>query len=183
MKFFLDFLPILAFFVVYQTFDIFAATATAIAISLIQAAVTIIRGQKLEFAQIVTLVMISVLGGATLISQNAIFIKWKPTGVYWILAIVFFASQFIGKQTIIQRMLDKALELPAIVWKKLNVCWGLFFLVMGTLNLYIAYNFDLDTWVKFKLFGSLGLTFAFVLIQGIFISKYLPDAKANDSSK
>lgn len=174
MKFFFDLLPIIIFFVAYKLYNIYVATLCAIIAVIGQIAVTLIRGKRPDMMQLVTLAMILLLGGATLFFRNEMFIKIKPTVVYWILAIIFATSQFIGKKTLVEKMLEKSLSLPHKTWILLNTTWYSFFFFMGILNLLVVYLFDTDTWVNFKLFGTLGLTMLFVIIQGYVISKFLP---------
>lgn len=174
MKLFFDLLPIIIFFAAYKTYGIYAATTAAIATVLIQFFVILIKKQKPDLMQWVTLVMIIVLGGSTLWLQNELFIKWKPTAVYWVLGILFAASQWIGNKNLVQKLLEKNLSLPSHLWQTLNLSWAFFFLIMGFLNLFVVYYFDTDTWVNFKLFGTLGLTLVFMFFQGALIYKHLP---------
>jgi intracellular septation protein len=107
------------------------------------------------------------------------FIKWKPSVINWLFGVVFFASQFIGEKTIIERMMSQAIDIPAPIWIKLNTAWSLFFISVGFVNLYVVYNYDTDTWVNFKLFGMLGLTFTFVILQSLYLAKYIKDDDGN----
>lgn len=173
MKALYDFIPIIIFFGVYKTVDIYAATAAAIVASLVQVAYSRIKNGHFENSQLIALGSIGILGGATLLLKDEIFIKWKPTVAYWILAVVFLGSRFIGKKTILQRMADSSIELPKKVWQQLNYSWVLFFMMMGLTNLYVIYHFDTDTWVNFKFFGTLALTLLFIVLQGLVMSKYL----------
>jgi intracellular septation protein len=172
MKLLLDFLPIALFFIAYKLGNIYIATGIAIVASLIQVLWSRSRQGRFETMPLITLGILSVLGGATLIFQNELFIKWKPTAVYWILALVFLFSQFLTKKPIIQRMAEQNLNLPPAAWKKLNISWVLFFTLMGCANLYVVKNFDTDTWVNFKLFGTLGLTLVFIILQVIYMARY-----------
>jgi intracellular septation protein len=185
MKFLFDFFPILLFFVAYKFFDIYTATAVAIAASFIQVGWFWLQHRRVEKMLIITLVMVTVLGGATLIFQDETFIKWKPSVVNWLFGIAFLGSQFIGKKPIIQRMMEASIEMPEKVWFHLNSAWSIFFIAMGFLNLYVAYNFDTDTWVNFKMFGMIGLTFLFIIGQGFFIGRYVKSepAAANSDEK
>ena len=122
---------------------------------------------------LITFCLIFVLGGATLLLHDPVFIKWKPTGIYWLTALVFLGSQFYGKKTLVQKMMENNLQLPNFAWSKLNLAWVCFFTIMGCLNVYIAYNFDTNTWVNFKFFGGLGLTLIFVVIQSLYLSKHV----------
>jgi intracellular septation protein len=173
MKFLFDFLPILLFFVIFKLYDIYLATAVAIAASTLQVAWLWLQHRKVESMPLVTLALIVVLGGATLVLQDETFIKWKPTAVNWLFGAVFLGSQFIGKKTITERMLGANMALPRTVWSRLNASWVIFFVAMGVVNLYIAFNFDTETWVNFKLFGMMGLTLVFVLGQAFYLARHL----------
>ncbi len=173
MKLLADFLPILLFFVAYKFSGIFVATAVAIAVSVGQVAWAWFRHGKVERMPLVTAGLMVVLGGATLAFHDDTFVRWKPTAVNWVFALVFVGSQFIGGQPLIRRMLGANLELPEAVWRKLNLAWASFFAAMGVANLYVAFNFDTDTWVNFKLFGMMGLTLAFVLAQAVYLTRHV----------
>lgn len=178
MKLLLDFFPIIIFFGVYKyTGDIIMATAILIPATLLQLLYTWIKEHKIEKMQLVTLVLVIVMGGATVIFQDKTFIQWKPTVVNWLFGAAFLGSHFIGAKTIIERIMSANIELPQHVWKTLNVAWVFFFLSMGALNLFVAYNFSEETWVNFKLFGMLGLTVVFIVIQGLYMSKYINNAE------
>jgi len=173
MKILLDFLPILLFFIAFKFYGIYVATGVAIAVSAAQVIGYWLKYRRVEKMSVITLVLIAVLGGATLLLHNELFIKWKPTAINWAFAIAFWGSQYIGSKSLTQRMLDGNISLPATIWRRLNLSWVVFFSVMGLLNLYVVYNFDTDTWVNFKLFGLMGLTLIFVLLQAIYMGKYV----------
>ena len=175
MKFLFDFFPILLFFIAYKVFDIYVATAVAIAASFVQVGWFWLQYRRVEKMHVITLLMITVLGGATLIFHDDTFIKWKVSVVNWLFGIAFLGSQFIGKKPIIQRMMEASVDLPAPIWLRLNLAWALFFISTGFLNLYVAYNYDLDTWVNFKMFGMLSLTILFIFVQALFIGRYIKD--------
>jgi len=178
MKFLFDLFPIILFFVAYKFFGIFTATAVAIAATFAQIAWVWHRHRKVDNMLWVSLGLIVVFGGATLIFKNPTFIKWKPTVLYWLFACTLFISDlFIGKN-LIKAMMQKQVTLPEIVWKKLNLSWASFFAVMGCVNLYVAYNYPEDTWVNFKLFGILGMMLVFVVLQGAMLSKYIEDKES-----
>ena len=180
MKLLFDFFPIVLFFIAYKTHGIFVATAVVIAATVAQVSYVWIRSKKIESMHLVTLAIIIVFGGATLIFKDEAFIKWKPTIINWIFGIAFLASHFIGRQPLIERLMGKNLTLPANVWSRLNMIWVLFFLSLGCINLYVIYSFDTDTWVNFKLFGMLGLMLAFIVVQTIYLSRYMelqPESK------
>jgi len=174
MKLLVDFLPIVIFFVVYKmTNDLILATAILIPATMLQMGYTWLTTKKIEKMQLVTLIMVVVLGGLTVALQDGQFIKWKPTIVNWLFGLAFLGSQFIGKKPVVQRLMEKGIQLPSRIWRQLNFAWFVFFAVMGSLNLYVAFNYSEATWVDFKLFGMLGLTL-FILAQGIYMSRFMP---------
>jgi len=174
MKFLYDFFPVLFFFIAYKLYDIYVATAVVMVSALLQTGGYWLKFKKFETTHLLTLGLVMVLGGATLFFQNPMFIKWKPTLVNWMFAIAFLGSQWIGSKPIIERMLGAQVKLPVAVWTRLNLAWVVFFLLSGAVNLYVAYNFSEATWVNFKLFGMMGLTVVFIIIQTAYISRYLP---------
>jgi len=183
MKLLLDFLPVIIFFIVYKsTDDIILATAVLIPATLLQMLYTWIKTHKIEMIQVVTLALVVVLGGATILFQDKTFIQWKPTVVTWLFAAAFLGSQYIGEKTIIQRLMQGTIEMPRQAWIQLNYAWVIFYILLGGINLFVAYTMSEETWVNFKLFGMLGLTFIFILLQGFYISKHVePDASDNSS--
>ncbi len=180
MKLLFDFFPIFLFFVVYKVADIYAATLAAIVATAVQVAVTWFKTRKIEPMHLVSLAIIAIFGGATLFLKDELFIKWKPTVLNWLFGIVFLASQLFSKRTLIERMLSSQIELPGSVWRRLNLSWAFFFVTLGGVNLFVIYNFNTETWVNFKLFGLLGLTFLFVVIQSIYLARFLPEPKPEE---
>lgn len=175
MKLLFDFFPIILFFIAYKTYDIYIATAVAIAATFIQVFYSWVRYRKVENMQWVTLIILIIMGGATLYFQNEQFIKWKVSVINWLFGIAFLSSQFIGKKPLVERMMSGNIELPDYIWKRLNLSWCFFFISVGFVNLYIIFNFDTETWVHFKLFGMLGLTIIFVILQAIYLSSYITE--------
>lgn len=172
MKLLFDFFPILLFFICYKFFGIYTATAVAMGASVFQVVFHRLKYQSYEKLHIISLVLILVLGGATLFFHNPWFIKWKPTGIYWLSALVFLGSTFIGKKPIIQKMMEGNVQLPSKIWLRLNYAWAIYFMLMGALNLYVAYYFNTDIWVNFKLFGGAGFMLVFVFIQALYLTKH-----------
>lgn len=180
MKLLFDFFPIILFFVTFKFYEdqhqgILAATAVVIVATAVQVGVTWARHRKVENMHLVTLVLVVVLGGVTLLLDDEIFIKWKPTVVNWLFGIAFLVSQFIGRRPLVERMLGANVKLPPAVWGRLNLSWVGFFAFVGVLNLYVVYNYDTATWVNFKLFGLMGLTLLFVLAQAFYMMRHMPD--------
>ncbi len=180
MKILYDFFPILLFFIAYKLFDIYTATATAIVATFVQVGLFWLRHRRFEKMHLITLAIISLFGGATLLLHDPVFIKWKPTVAYWLFAAIFLGSQFIGGKCIIERMMGHAFQAGNGIWVKLNLAWVGFFIAMGFANLYVAYNYAEATWVNFKLFGLMGLTFIFVLAQGLVLSRHVQPHPDNE---
>lgn len=179
MKILLDFLPVIVFFAVYKfTNDILLATAVLIPATLLQMLYSWKVQGKIEKMQLVTLVLVVLLGGATLAFQDKAFIQWKPTIVNWLFAVGFLATQFIGDKTVVERLMGSSMELPKAIWSRLNLAWVVFFIAVGIVNLYVAYNFSEEVWVDFKLFGMLGLTLLFIILQGLYIAKHAKEPEA-----
>jgi intracellular septation protein len=175
MKLLFDFFPVLLFFIAFKAFGIFVATAVAMGATFGQIAFLWWRGRKIDKMLWVSLAVITVFGGATLMLANETFIKWKPTVLYWLFGTALLVASLAFKKNLVRSMMEHQVSLPEEVWKRLQASWIAFFAVMGGLNLYVAYNFSTDAWVNFKLFGGLGLMLAFVLLQALMLAKYVHD--------
>jgi intracellular septation protein len=177
MKFLFDIFPVLLFFVAFKIWGIYVATAVAIVATLGQVAWCWLRHRKVDNMLWVSLAIIVVFGGATLWLHDETFIKWKPTVLYWLFGAVLLVSDLVFRKNLIRAMMGKQLTLPDPVWRKLNLSWVLFFVVMGAANLYVAFRYSTDFWVNFKLFGGIGLMLAFVVAQGVMLSRYIEEEK------
>jgi intracellular septation protein len=177
MKPLLEFFPIVLFFITYKLYDIYMATSVLMVATLLQILVYRLIYRKVETLQWITLGLILVFGGATLYLQNEQFIKWKLTIIEWLFGCALLVSQFVGNKTFIERMLGANLELPAVLWKRLNISWSLFFFSVGFLNLYVMSNYSTDDWVNFKTFGVPGLMVTFIIVQMAFLYKHVPGAE------
>jgi intracellular septation protein len=175
MKFLFDLFPVLLFFVAFKVYDIYVATAVAIAASVAQVAWLKLRGRRVEPMLWASLAIVVVFGGATLALQDETFIKWKPTVLYWLFAVVLAGGELLAGRNLIRALLGAQLELPEAAWRKLNLSWIGFFTFMGAANLAVAYNFSTDTWVNFKLFGGIGLMLLFLLGQAFMLAKYVQE--------
>ncbi|MBF0195101.1 MAG: septation protein A [Magnetococcales bacterium] len=172
-----DFLPVVIFFAVYKATDIYMATAVLIATVALQAAYQWFRHGHVPPVQLLTLVLLFIFGGATLLLRDPLFIQWKPTVLQWLMALAFLGSHFIGDKVIIQRLIGKQMEMPKSTWSRLNLAWVAFFIFSGVLNIYVAKNFDENTWVNFKMFGLMGLMLIFIIAQGLILSRYIKGAE------
>ena len=181
MKWLLDFLPIIIFFIVYKlTGDILIATAVLIPATLLQMLYSWRIQKKIETMQLDTLAFVILLGGATLVVQDRTFLQGQPTLVKWLLGLGFLTPHIIGQKTGVERLIDTRISLPQLIWRRLNLAWVVFFMILGVVNLYVADNFSEEVWVNFKLFGMLGLTFAFIIVQGIYIARHANETTTGD---
>lgn len=182
MQLLFDFFPVFAFFIAYKLTDIYVATAVIIVAVLLQTIVQWVRHKKVSSMALISAALVLVFGGLTLAIHDKAFIQWKVTVVNWLFAVGFIVSQFVGEKPLIERMLGENVTLERSVWRRLNLAWATFFFVLGALNLYVAYNFEENIWVNFKLFGVIGLTLVFALGQGVWIASKVP-ADSSESPK
>jgi intracellular septation protein len=189
MQLLLDYLPILFFFGTYiATSDIFAAIVAIMIVAPIVLAAQWYFTRKLNRMTAISTALVVGFGGLTLMLDNPVFFYWKPTVFYWLFALVCLGSQFIGTKTVIQRMMQAAsqgteaqIELAADKWRTLNLMWVGYSIIAGALNIYVAYSFSEPTWVKFKLFGLLGLTLVFLVLQSLWIASVVEQDPGIDS--
>ena len=203
MKLFLDLFPVVLFFITFKVggthgqelslfltqyagfltqsgsigpkeAPILAATCVTVIATLAQVLIQKSLGKKVETMQWITLGIIVILGGATLFFNDEGFIKLKPTVVYWALGAALLFWQWVLKKNALQLMLGAQLKLPEAIYARLSTAWAAFFLTMGAVNLWIAHHWTTDQWVNFKLFGTLGATIGFIILQSIFLAKHLP---------
>lgn len=185
MQLLIDFLPVAVFFVAYKLSDIYVATLVLIVAVILQSAVQWMRKRKLSTMHLISAALVLVFGGLTLAIQDKIFIMWKPTVVNWLFACGFLASHLrsLGGRPLVERLMTTAgteIGLTDRQWRHLNLMWVGYFVLMGIANLIVFRNFDESTWVNFKLFGMLGMTLAFVAIQGFWIASR---TRIEDASK
>lgn len=212
MKILYDLFPIILFFISYHQADkIIASTpvgqwldpsqpeqvaativATGIAIiaSFIQVGGHWLKHRRFENMHLVSLGLISVLGGITIVFGNPAFIQWKPTVLNWLFAAILLGSVMIKEKNLIRSMLGGQIQLPDPVWSRLNLAWVIFFVLSGVANLYVAFYYGLelddktrmDTWVNFKLVGLMGATIVFIIGQGFYLAKYIEVDAAEDKN-
>jgi len=199
MRFFKEFLPIIIFFVAYKfyaqlpvslietinalglpalipaepTHAIYFATLTAIIASAVSVLLHYWQAHQLNKNQTITFVLFLVFGGSTLLLRDPAFIQWKPSVINLLFAVIFLGSSLIGEKTMVERLMGAAMQVPQSIWRRLNMAWVSFFVTVAGLNLYVAYQFSEQIWVNFKLFGMLGLTFAFLIIQMVILNRYI----------
>lgn len=185
-----ELIPIALFFVVFSmkgdSIDlmgfhhefngIYSATAVLMIATTIQVVLTWLITKRLEKRLLLLFAVVMITGSLTLVLQNKIFIQWKPTVFNWALALVFIGSTFVGKRrNLLERSLGTQLQLPAQVWSRLNTIWTTYFLIVGGLNLYVAYNFTEDAWVSYKLYSAIGFTIALSLLTALIITPHIKE--------
>jgi len=189
MRQILDLIPLILFFIVYKmdgqslellgyshTFDgIFSATAVLMIASTVQVAMIKLLTGTVEKQLLWLFAVVVVAGSATLILRNDLFIQWKPTVFNWGMAIVLLASLFIGKKSLLERMLGQQLQLPKLAWLRLNQLWITNFTVVGALNIYVAYNFSQAAWVDYKLYSAFGFTLLLMILTMVIIFPHIKD--------
>ncbi len=173
MKFLFDLFPVILFFVAFKFAGIYVATAVAMAATVAQIGWVWYRHRRVEPMLWVSFGVIAVFGSATLLLQDETFIKWKPTVLYWLFAASLAIAQVGFGNNLIRAMMGKQMQLPEPAWVRLLWSWAAFFTLMGVANLYVAFNYPTDLWVNFKLFGGMGLMFAFVIAQALYLARYM----------
>jgi intracellular septation protein len=174
MKALNDYFSVVCFFIAWLiTHSIYTATSVGIAAICLQVLVLLLLRKKITGMQWSTLAVWVVFGGMTLIFHNPIFIQWKPTIFYWLMGLVLIVNRYTSKSPILQRTMGDKIEMPAKIWNVMSVQWGIFLIIMGVINLFVAYHFSMRTWIYFKLFGCLGITMVFAIMQSIFLSKHM----------
>ncbi len=174
MKQLFEFIPLLVFFALYKLYDIYVATAALMVVTLLQMAFIWFRHGKLEKMHWVTLVLILVFGGFTLLLHDDAFIKWKVTVINLLFAGALLISQWGFNKPLIKQMLGKELQLPDLIWRRVNLAWAGFFALCAGLNTYIAFHLPQEVWVNFKVFGLLGMTLVFTLLTVFYLYRHLP---------
>jgi len=212
MKLLTDFLPVLLFFITYflgnaapqkahqiattllsglvrdgaipvELASILLASAVAIVAITVQIVFMLARRQKIGAVQWVTFVIFLLFGGATIYFHNDAFIKWKPTVLYWLFAVVLFVSSTFLKRNLIRVAMEaNGLRLPEAIWYRLNLSWIAFFALTGLLNLYVAFHLSRNIWVSFKSFGLTGLTLIFVIGQSLLLARHI-DSESTAGAK
>lgn len=202
MKFLFDLFPVILFFVSFKwgesnastaqlyvnhyLSDLISGGATTLAIApiLLATAVTLIASvsqityllitrKKIDAMLWISFIIIMMFGGATIYFHSETFIKWKPTVLYWCYAAAFILAQFIFKRNLIRLALGEQVKLPEHIWFRLSLAWIAYFLVMGIINLYVAFNFSTSTWANFKLISVVAIMPGFIVLQSLFLAKYM----------
>ncbi|CBL44597.1 Intracellular septation protein A [gamma proteobacterium HdN1] len=190
MKALVDLIPVICFVVAYTaTHDLFLATGVLIGVTALQLVFVWFTRKKIEKPLLYTALAVFLLGGLTVFFKDGTFIKWKPTVIYWLFAVILAGSHFIGEKPIVRRMMESMLaqmpdtkfEIPARAWTQLGIAWSAFFATLGGINLFVAFHFSEATWVNFKLFGLTGILMVFVFAQILFLQRFsTPDSNSDE---
>jgi intracellular septation protein len=164
VKLALEFAPLALFFIANARLGIFAATGIFMAATLIALAISYALTRSLPIMLLVSAVVVLVFGGLTLALHDDLFIKMKPTIVNSLFGAALLGGLALGKP-LLPLVLDQVLTLTPAGWRKLTWRWAIFFFVLAALNEFMWRNFSTDTWVNFKVFGTMPLTLIFALAQ------------------
>jgi len=201
MKLLFDLFPVILFFAAYQLGEsnpqpaqevldligvhlhagakpgVFLATLVAIAATVLQVGWVWIRHRKVDAMLWLSFGLIVVFGGATLFLQDENFIKWKPTVLYWLFALSLGLAPVLFERNLIRLLMEKQVSLPDPVWQRLNLGWAAFFAFLGAANLYVAFSYSTDTWVNFKMFGTMGLMLVFIVGQSFYLTRHIKESE------
>jgi len=182
LNFFYEFIPVLLFFLAFKFYDIYTATIVGIAATGVQVVITRLVQGYFDKKQLTTFAVFVVFGSMTLYFHNPIFVKWKPTVVFWFFAVALLVSHFAMQKPLLQRLFDGMAKenqtiIPQQVWHRLTFAWVVFFFILGAVNIYIAYSYSTAAWVNFKFYGILGMLLFFSFAQAIYLTRYFPSQK------
>lgn len=179
MQFFYEILPVFLFFIAFKFYGIYTATIVGIVATALQVVLTRVWAGKWDRKQLITLGVFVVFGGMTLYFHNPVFVKWKPTIVFWIFAVIILGTHFTAKKPIAQQLMENVLKetsaIPKQVWKNLNIIWALFFISLGAVNLYVAYYMSNNAWVNFKFYGITCILFLTSILQAIYLMRFMTE--------
>jgi intracellular septation protein len=177
MQLFYEIFPVFLFFLAFKFYGIYVATVVGIVTTFLQVIFTRLWTKLWDKKQLITFFVFVLFGGMTLYFHDPIFVKWKPTIVFWIFAFAILITQFFTHKPLAQRLMENVLQekghIPFYVWKRLNLMWALFFTLLGGVNLYIAYYYTNDAWVNFKFYGITSALFLFSIVQALYLSRFL----------
>lgn len=183
-KFLFDLFPLILFFVAFRFADIYVATGAAMAAAIAQILWLRLTHRAIEGTHWINLTVIVVFGGATLLFHDDTFIKWKPTVLYWLFAVILLGSRILTGRNLMRKLMGEKIALPDRAWSRLNDSWAAFFIASGFLNLYVAFSgrFTESQWVNFKVFGLMILLLLFVVVQSVWLGRHIQADAPADSA-
>jgi intracellular septation protein len=170
----LELLLAAVFILSYIWKGIYAATEVLMVGSVLAVALSWLLTRRVKPMLIITMLLSLVFGSVTLLLHDPVYIKWKFSVVEWLMGLLFLGSQFIGDKPLVRRAMDEQFQLPDAVWTRLNLMWAAFFLALGTLNVYVLYNFSTEVWFRFKFGGAIGLALVLAVVQAIYLARHMP---------
>jgi intracellular septation protein len=165
-----DFLPVVAFFATLKLADIYVATGVLMVATVAVAVLQWLRRRTVSPMLLFSAGLGLLFGGLTLWFHNELFIKWKPTVLYALLAALLLASQLLSDKPILQKMLEQQLSADDRTWRTVNLSWALFFLALAAANLVFVYRFSTDAWAIWKL-ATLALTFVYAFASSLWLAQ------------
>ena len=176
-KLLIDIGPLAVFFIFYKLSEkensadkILEAVVPLIIATVIAILISYILEKKIPIMPTAGAIIVVIFGGLSWYFDNPIFIYYKPTIINLLFAVTLTIGSFF-KQPLLKHLLGKNIKLQNKGWEILTIRWIIFFIILATLNEIIWRNF-IDYWVQFKVFGTLILTFVFIIIQTPIIKKY-----------
>ncbi|VVC75893.1 Intracellular septation protein [Aquicella siphonis] len=187
MQLFYEIFPVFLFFLAFKFYGIYVATVVGIVTTFLQVFISRVWMKAWDKKQLITLAVFVVFGGMTLYFHDPIFVKWKPTVVFWLFAVALLVTHYFTHKPLMQRLMENMLQekgvVPSEIWRRLNLVWAAFFIVLGTVNLYVAYFYSNDAWVNFKFYGVTGALFLFSILQALYLSRYLVERNQTHDEK
>ncbi len=166
-----EYAPLAVFFAAYAFAGLIAATAALMAATLVVVILSLVMLRRVPLLPLLTAVVVGIFGGLTLWLQDETFIKMKPTIINALFALLLLGGLLL-RQLWLKTLLGATLSLTDEGWRKLTFRFGLFFAAMAGLNEIVWRSLSTDVWVAFKVFGLMGLTFAFMLAQAPLFARY-----------
>jgi intracellular septation protein len=181
LKLALDFVPLIAFFVAYKLGGVYWATSIIIALTLASLLIGYVLTGKIAKFPLFSSILITVMGGLTLYLHNDMFVKMKPTAANLIFAALLGGGVLTGR-FFLKDLLGSALNLTEAAWRTLTWRWTLFFIALAGTNEFVWRTMSEDAWVNFKVFGLMGLTMLFALVNAPFMAKHMQANEDNPSA-
>ena len=176
MKQLFEFFPLIVFFVVYYKSDkdLYLSITAVIIATLISLVALYIKERKISTMMLVSTIILIVFGGLSIFLKNDIFFKMKPTIINALFAIILIGSTFFNKP-VLKMLLNSSMKLTNQGWSLMNKLWSGFFIFLALLNEIVWRTQTTDVWVNFKVFGIMGITIVFTIIQIPLLKKYFID--------
>lgn len=174
----LEYIPLIGFFAAFKLYDIYVATGVLIVATFAQFVIMWAKDKTFPKKYFAFFMIALVLGGLTIFFRNDLFIKWKVTVIYFIMGSSLLISRYLFKKNLVEKALgqiSEQAEIPSFVWDRCNIATACLLYFISTLNIILAYSLSQDAWVNFKTFGTMAITFVFIIGLVFYLSKYFPD--------